>query len=1709
MKFSEDSSGLPHLNSTSNKTVKEYDSQKIGKKHSSDGDVCDFVVSQKNINESKESSSDRQITFTSTGSYSNHSNVPSSSEYSQKARRSLLDWDSFINLPKKPRSLSLKTDDLSRTLAAKTTDSRSPIKSRQESNSRASPCLSPIKANDFIGNVKLAPLRVNTEQVKLLTNGSYSSSEEHHSKGVPPSGGESSDFNSFNLTLSSIPVKNRAETRKRRLSLTSASNYSEVSSNQLDIHSQRRNENQILTGNHGSKKRKLSPSVGILRKKDTFTCITKENLCNGVQSPDFAVDTGNSIHSQRATCHSLCGACNHENHISNESKLRELSGSDEFQQNHSLTKNSFAITHVATQRPSLRSKRSSKLPEEELISTQNRSNLANKSVFQCLYCTRPFSEKRYRLKHMIACQLAPKNLTKKKLHEIGRMYESSSISSGSPNLVNNVDEEISISNGVICQANQTLQNGHSEEIENTVKEDKKSLEKSYQSNPKVNHDIDLKSNPITPFLSTATNPLINSDDSLRTDCNSCTTNTFDSHLVTKLSGNNSSPNNKPYESDEDIWQNYRPSYGGPYTCSFCYRVIHNRSNFSRHIAACKARISLSTRSTPKPKHAVQGNKRKFHFVFTPTHKMTPQLKNSRKELFRSGMLNTEFNKIDKKISSPLISHHQNADNCVTSSEVQIPESSPDVIQSCHECSHCHKVFRLRKSLQWHKCNHKVDHQHSYGDTDNNETAMNSGEKSLDPHGLSTLDKNVTALANSEDSQHDCTNERLVSTECHHNNSIEDEQKKSMSPSTSELETSGGITTTTMTMTTTTTSSEQDASNENLTATVFKCDMCSLSYRHRTSLLRHARQSNHKVDLIRTRKRRDYVKNDNSGMRRSGECLNGGGCMDNEMVSNLTWKECSESMTLDSNVVENENIGEVVGEVDHQHSNGDTDNNETAMNSGEKSLDPHGLSTLDKNVTALAYSEDSQHDCTNERLVSTECHHNNSIEDEQKKSMSPSTSELETSGGITTTTTTMTTTTTTTSSEQDASNENLTATVFKCDMCSLSYRHRTSLLRHARQSNHKVDLIRTRKRRDYVKNDNSGMRRSGECLNGSGCMDNEMVSNLTWKECSESMTLDSNVVENENIGEVVGEVDHQHSNGDTDNNETAMNSGEKSLDPHGLSTLDKNVTALAYSEDSQHDCTNERLVSTECHHNNSIEDEQKKSMSPWTSELETSGGITTTTMTTTTTTTSSEQDASNENLTATVFKCDMCSLSYRHRTSLLRHARQSNHKVDLIRTRKRRDYVKNDNSGMRRSGECLNGSGCMDNEMVSNLTWKECSESMTLDSNVVENENIGEVVGEVCYAEKCCSADEVTTDSCEIRQNSVSTVDLNREVFKFDHGNSESEGKLIRDSDFKDCPSTDFIDVKQISEIHSSSNNSSILLGKTCSLGLRSRRLSVQSNQSMQNTETSSIIPKLNRRKNRSASPYSLRHPRIDEEISKCRQSSLSTQSLSDNLIDDVRSIISNATTVPASDYSSKTNESSSLFTCSWCNRSGFKCWRYLQIHRARCSSRPNRSNKQKFILSTNNISQVKTSLICQQCNREFRSEPGLKVHQTLMSHNNNKSFIHKNKLSNNLSSQSIACPGCSHNSPLFESTEKLLKHLLTLKSTNTTTTNNNNNHTNRSQYWPTVLSVPNLGYGCHICGVLLASESRLDKHKKAVHEVWLFQEQQNISPSKKLPTSTS
>ncbi|CAH8449124.1 unnamed protein product [Schistosoma turkestanicum] len=1627
MTSTRDSNTMLHLNSTSSKTVKEYDSQKINKKHSV-GSVCN-ITSQKNINEFKESASDRQTIFTSIGAHTNQSNISGSNEYPLKARRSLLDWDSFINLPKKPRSLSLKTDDLPRPLATKTTALGSPIKLTQEGDSRTFPCLSPVKANEFIGNVKLAPFRCNTEQDKLLMNSGYSSSEEYHSQGVHAKKNTSSDFSSPDFFLSGIAVENHSKPRKRRLSLSNtASNASEVSLDQLDISSRRRNNRHIFIDTRDSKKRKLSPSVPVRRMKEISTCTTEEDLFSGTQSPGSVFNTDNSIHLKKESSHSLCDACDrHENHIFTEGNSSQIlldsikpSGSesltlkaiDECQQNHSSTRDSFAAIHVAKQRPSLRVKNPSKLSKpakEELISTQNQSDSSNKSIFRCLYCTRPFSERRYQSKHMIVCQLAPKYSTKKKLYEISQTCQSSLISSGSPNVVNNVDEEISISNGVICQANQNLQCGRSGERRNT-------------NNPNLNHGINSKA--ITSFVSTITNPLTDSDNLLKTNHNFCTTTntttTLDSNdVVTKISENNlsSNNNNKPYESEEDIWRNYRPSYNGPYTCSFCNRVIHNRSNFSRHLTSCKARISLSTCGTPKSEPSVQRNKRRFHFSFTPTHKTTPKSKNLRNQLFKSGMLSTKLN--------------------------------------------------------------KVNHRHLNTDTHNGEMLMHSGEESLDALSFSTLDKNVTSLINSEDSQHDCADECSISAECHQNSPREEEQKNWMSRSTSELESPGVTTETAVVITTTptkaamTTTSEQDVLSTSPTASVFKCNMCSSSYRHRASLLRHARNTNHEVKLIRTRNRTANGVKSESPMKESEECLDDSGCMKNAILSDLASKESVESVTLDSGVVENEKNAEVVAEVNHRHLNTDTHNGEMLMHSGEESLDALSFSTLDKNVTSLINSEDSQHDCADECSISAECHQNSPREEEQKNWMSRSTSELESPGVTTETAVVITTTPTkaamTTTSEQDVLSTSPTASVFKCNMCSSSYRHRASLLRHARNTNHEVKLIRTRNRTANGVKSESPMKESEECLDDSGCMKNAILSDLASKESVESVTLDSGVVENEKNAEVVAEVNHRHLNTDTHNGEMLMHSGEESLDALSFSTLDKNVTSLINSEDSQHDCADECSISAECHQNSPREEEQKNWMSRSTSELESPGVTTETAVVITTTptkaamTTTSEQDVLSTSPTASVFKCNMCSSSYRHRASLLRHARNTNHEVKLIRTRNRTANGVKSESPMKESEECLDDSGCMKNAILSDLASKESVESVTLDSGVVENEKNAEVV-----AEK----------------------------------------------------------MKQTSEIHSSSSSSSVLTTKKpYSLSLRSRRLSVQSNQSMQNTETAFNTSKLNRRKNRSVSPYSIRHPRIEEEISKCsRRSSVSTQSLSDNtLIDDVKSVISNATTIPAFDYNHKSSLSSNVFSCSWCNRSGFKCLRYLQIHRARCSSRPDRLNQQKSILSTNNTSQIQNSVICEQCNREFRSRTGVKVHQTLMhpnNNNNNKLLIHKNQLSNNnnnnsnnnnnnMSTQSIACPGCSYNSPLFDSTEKLLKHLLTLKSTSTSHNHNHhhNHHTNRSQYWPSVLSVPNLGYGCHICGLLLASESRLDKHKKAVHEVWLFQEQQNLSPSKKLPST--
>ncbi|KAH8852950.1 Zinc finger C2H2 [Schistosoma japonicum] len=1039
---------------------------------------------------------------------------------------------------------------------------------------------------------------------------------------------------------------------------------------------------------------------------------------------------------------------------------------------------------------------------KDLIATHSHGNLTNKTVFHCLYCTHQFSEKRLRLKHMVACQLAPKHLTKKKLFEISQTYESSSISSQCSNLVNNVDDEISISNGVICQVNQTLQNKH---LNGTGKfvGDRNPLRIPYQNHLKVDHAIDLKSKPDTPVRSSTTYSLNNPDNLLVRNPHPFIDISSFNDICTKPSeGHLFSGNNQLYESDENIWRNYRPSYNGPYTCSFCYRVIHNRSNFARHMAACKTRISLSTSYTPSPKTSSRKNKHKCHFMFKSSHKVKSQSENLKKQSSRSRKLHTELSEVNQDLNA---------------------------------------------------------------DLDSNENVVNSEEKLQDVSDLSLFDKEVAGLRDSEGSQRGCIEEVPIVTEFHENDSTEDGQENRMSPSrTGEPDAS----TTSLLVV-----NEQNVFNVNGTPNVFTCFTCSSSYRHRASLLRHGRVSRHK---------------------------------------------------------------------DGQ----------------ENRMSPSRTGEPDASTTSL--------------LVVN---------------------------------------------EQNVFNVNGTPNVFTCFTCSSSYRHRASLLRHGRVSRHKVD---------------------------------------------------------------------PDLNADMDSNENVVNSEEKLQDVSDLSLFDKEVAGLRDSEGSQRGCIEEVPIVTEFHENDSTEDGQENRMSPSrTGEPDAS---------TTSLLVVNEQNVFNVNGTPNVFTCFTCSSSYRHRASLLRHGRVSRHKVDNCRILNGTRVV-SIVCPVNGSKDCLKGRS-VKNRVLSNLCAKKCGQSESLDRGVDDRQQNAHL-SEVHNTDNYSLASEISTKPSKTASYTSSSSDIMDEPLKIDHASNRSADKSMRASEFVNCLTTGVLKVKQTSEMNPLTSNPTMLTGKPYSLGLR-RRLSVQSDQS------TPITSKLNRRENRSASPYSLRHPRIEEEISKCsRRSSVSTQSLSDNLIDDVKSIISNATTIPASDHNFKNivPPPSVVFTCSWCNRTGFKCFRYLQIHRARCSSRPSWLNKQKPVLSTNNNKKIKTPTICEQCHREFRSIHGLKVHQNLGCHKKSIHIHDEASLFSSSSSQSMACPGCPPNALLFESTDQLLKHLLTLKSST------GSNHTNRSQYWPTVLSVPNLGYGCHICGILLASESRLDKHKKACHEAWLFEEQQNISPNKRFSNS--
>lgn len=114
----------------------------------------------------------------------------------------------------------------------------------------------------------------------------------------------------------------------------------------------------------------------------------------------------------------------------------------------------------------------------------------------------------------------------------------------------------------------------------------------------------------------------------------------------------------------------------------------------------------------------------------------------------------------------------------------------------------------------------------------------------------------------------------------------------------------------------------------------------------------------------------------------------------------------------------------------------------------------------------------------------------------------------------------------------------------------------------------------------------------------------------------------------------------------------------------------------------------------------------------------------------------------------------------------------------------------------------------------------------------------------------------------------------------------------------------------------------------------------------------------------------------------------------------------------------------------------------------------------------------------------FATLAELKVHRTI-------SCRKKLKKPKRLKENSIEwyCPGCPTTQGPFESAAALLTHLLTCRTKKFCGGKVKVNHPALSAgpLCPSTLLGPSTTFGCSICGVIVASESRLDKHRRDEH----------------------
>nr|CAH8829391.1 unnamed protein product [Trichobilharzia regenti]CAH8829412.1 unnamed protein product [Trichobilharzia regenti] len=1431
MKSSKDSNGSLHLDSIPNKAVRENCGDKINKRNTVIGNMCHAVVSQKPTNEMKGKLSDNKNTSFSTTELSSLSSPPRTSECTHKPRRSLVDWDSFINLPKKQRNLSFRTGDPSRSVLTKTTPPAltSPVKLKQDYDKD---CVLPVKTNDSTGKSPLTSPRSSSLQDKPCSPSSRSSYDKNPKRNAFA---KKEDLPyAFKSDRISPPfvTKKPTESKKHRLSLFTADLTNCILlADGKDVKSQKGSHEQNHIYSSDSKKRKLSPSVFSCKMKKSSSILMKGSQCNG------------------------------------------------------------------------------------LLSTNSHPD---------------------------------KNRTRKKLYEINQFYESPSMFPATSSLVENVDDEISIRNGVISPGNYSLLNGHSGD-------DCKSPQYSYSKKSTVPASNDSKLKSVTPPW--ATRSTFSDDDSSIKIVNTTSDNTSPSQNKDLNSSKHhlSSKIHPSKLTEKDVWHNYRPPHNGPYTCSFCGQVIHKRSNFSKHLLTCKPRLSIN--DTEKMKSLSQKKKQKLHSLLKSCSKMSSKSDDVMKRLTRRILLHTAKNKkCDTSVNhvmenssyetSDIFSSHddtKDVSSCIESSHKScLPTPIRSVCDTNEDFSDIFKDsttpttskmkasrdLENERSVSEHKSNESLDEDNDSSVRTLRRTRVREMRTSTDKAKMirrtssKKLSKSETMCSPSSkvaEEQFDFTGSDTTS-ECSRAQISEDKPEDSNrnKSDNSLFRSPNGLKTTDKEFSITKSSS------------LFKCDACSVEYSLQRLLSLHMRGKQHRLNVMKN----ELLMNE------SDKC-------DSEPVGNIipdvVSNVCEKSVLVNPPVINNNEVVELPETSRHSiTSEDDDDDNETLSKLSEKLKS----STIpNKNILNLETGKNSHWEFIESSRIESK-DKTASFETDQQKHLSQTPKK-----SITVSST----------------------SVFVCDTCSHPFRHRGSLLRHQRKTNH-------RNYNDSDKNPPSvpAIVPSTEIL-GQFCENNNMmeaISDLISEEYTDLVLTETTIVESNN------------------NN-------------------DSNIILVKDVADSSHcESQNHKFPGLEISTINPFVSPQK--------------GITTPMM--------NEKHPQSDTVVTPFFK----------REETVSKAYNA-FNTDVIKEEET-EYL------LRAS----------DTTPVDDVTAH--SELTSTQSQNQSNET--DQHSSVSHHYKCPWCDRVIRLFHNFTRHTASCKDRFLKI--------EVQEKPVVDS-----------------ENLSSMDDSTIPTEKPYSICLRRRSMSIQSNEGKKTSKRSSV-------KKTTGNSDSLPATPSTDEIVKSRRSSVSTLSSSDNFIDDAKSVISNATTIPASDEMNKDDpELSTVPSCPWCNKSGYSCLRILHIHQSRCPLRPKSIEEHKSPVPNKEIDkQVITNFICEECSRGFSSSTGLKVHCSMVKHK----YTEQKPVPDDTFSQYIGCPGCSRDAPLFDSTEKLLKHLLTLKS------GSGNNHTSRSQRWPTVLQVPNLGYGCHICGLLLASESRLDKHKKAVHEAWLLEEQQKISPGK-LPQS--